>query len=96
MRHEILTRVKDLANWMDLGLRGDEHIEMDELDNLKQRIGEFLLTRNEVLIDGKAVKPILDRSNYIKVSISGIQILDQPARMEINTAIIWCNPHLSC
>ena len=41
-----------------------------------------------MLIDGKSVKPILDRSNYIKVSISGIQILQQAERMEINTAIV--------
>ena len=67
VRHEVLTRVKDLVNWMDLGLRGDEYIEIDELDELRKRIGEFLLTRNKVLIDGKTVKPILDRSNYIKV-----------------------------
>ena len=88
VRHEVLTRVKDLGNWMDLGLRGDEYIEIDELDELKRRIGDFLLTRNKVLIDGKSVKPILDRSNYIKVSISGIQILQQAERMEINTAIV--------
>lgn len=88
VRHEVLTRVKDLGKWMDLGLRGDEYIEVDELDELKRRIGDFLLTRNKVLINGKAVKPILDRSNYIKVSISGIQILEQPERMEINTAIV--------
>ncbi len=43
VRHEILTRVKDLEEWMDLGLRGDETIEVDELEPLKQRIGEFLL-----------------------------------------------------
>ena len=88
VRHEVLTRVKDLEKWMDLGLRGDEYIEVDELDELKRRIGDFLLTRNKVLIDGRAAKPILDRSNYIKVSISGIQILERPERMEINTAIV--------
>ena len=36
VRHEVLTRVKDLEKWMDLGLRGDEYIEVDELDQLKQ------------------------------------------------------------
>jgi len=59
VRHEILTRAKDLEEWMDLGLRGDEYIEPDELAPLKQRIGEFLLNKNEVRIDGKALKPIL-------------------------------------
>ena len=88
VRHEVLTRVKDMANWMDLDLRGDEYIEVDELDKLKQRIGEFLLTRNQVLIDGKAVKPILDRITYVKVGIGGIQLLEQPERLDIATAIV--------
>jgi hypothetical protein len=88
VRHEVLTRVKDIANWMDLDLRGDEYVEVDELDKLKQRIGEFLLARNAVLIDGKAVKPILDRISYVKVGITGIQLLEQPERMDIATAIV--------
>jgi len=88
VRHEILTRVKDLHVWMDLGLRGDEYIEVDELEPLKQRIGEFLLTRNPVLVDGQALKPILDRANYVKVGITGIQLVEKPQRLEVSTAIV--------
>ncbi len=88
VRHEVLTRVKDLEEWMDLGLRGDEHIEIDELEPLKQRIGEFMLERNEVKIDGVPGKPILDRTNYVTVGINGIQILEVPERLEISTAIV--------
>lgn len=88
VRHEILTRVKDLEQWMDLGLRGDEYIERDELAALKQRIGEFLLHKNEVRIDGEALKPILDRTNYVKVALTGIQLIENPERLEISTTII--------
>ena len=88
VRHEILTRVKDLETWMELGLRGDEYIEVDELEPLKQRIGGFLLTQNPVLVDGQALKPILDRTNYVKVGIKGIQLVEKPERLEISTAII--------
>lgn len=88
VRHEILTRVKDLGQWMDLVLKGDEYIEVEELDALKQRIGEFLLTKNTVKVDGVALKPILDRTNYVKVGIKGIQLLEKPERLEITTAIV--------
>jgi hypothetical protein len=88
VRHEILTRVKDLEEWMDLGLRGDEFIEVDELQPLKQRIGEFMLGRNKVQIDGVDGSPILDRTNYVTVGIKGIQIVEVPERMEISTAIV--------
>jgi hypothetical protein len=73
---------------MDLGLRGDQFIELDELEPLKQRIGEFLLQKNPVLVDGEALKPILDRANYVKVALTGIQLLEKPERLEIDTAIV--------
>jgi hypothetical protein len=88
VRHEVLIRVRDLEQWMDLGLRGEEYIEIDELDTLKQRIESFLLAKNIVKVDGEALKPIMDRSNYVTVGISGIQILEQPQRLEISTAIV--------
>lgn len=88
VRHEVLTRVKDLQYWMDTGLRGDEYIEIDELEALKQRIGEFFLTKNTVRVDGKALKPILDRTNYVKLSLKGIQLIEKPQRLELSTAII--------
>ena len=88
VRHEILTRVKDLEAWMDLGLRGDRYIEVDELEPLKQRIGEFLLTKNPLTVDGTALKPILDRTNYLKVGLTGVQILEAPERLEITSAIV--------
>ncbi len=88
VRHEVLTRVRDLEEWMDLGLRGDEFIEVDELEPLKQRIGEFMLARNKVQIDGEDGDPILDRTNYVTVGIKGIQVVDVPERMEISTAIV--------
>ena len=88
VRHEVLTRVKDLEEWMNLGLRGDEFIEIDELEPLKQRIGEFMLERNKVLIDGEADEPILDRMNYVTVGVTGIRIIEVPERLEISTAIV--------
>jgi hypothetical protein len=88
VRHEILVRVKDMEEWMDLGLRGDVYVEVDELEALKQGIGEFLLEKNPVRIDGKGIRPILDRTNYVKVSLTGIKLVEVPERLEISTAIV--------
>jgi hypothetical protein len=88
VRHEILTRVKDLEHLIDLGLRGKDTIEIDEFEPLKQRIGEFLLSRSDVRIDGRKVKAILDRSNYVKVGLKGIQIMDRPQPLEFTGAIL--------
>jgi hypothetical protein len=88
VRHEILTRVKDLEEWKDLGLSGDEYIEVDELEPLKRRIGELMLGKNPVRVDGKPLKPILDRTNYVKVGLGGLQLMEKPQRLEISTAIV--------
>ena len=88
VRHEILIQVRDMENWIELGLRSDEYIEIDELDDLTQRINAFLLEKNPVMIDGQSVEPMLVRSDYINIGVSGIQVQAQPQRLEQSTAII--------
>jgi hypothetical protein len=88
VRHDMLTRVKDLEQWMDLGLRGNEYIEIDEWESLKQRVGELLLNSNPVSIDGASVKPILDRIDFVTVSLQGIQIMTTPVRLELSSALL--------
>ncbi|MBW2192874.1 MAG: hypothetical protein JRF27_03695 [Deltaproteobacteria bacterium] len=88
VRHEVLARVKDLAAWIDLGLRGDEFIEADENEPLKKRVGEFFLKQDKVLIDGKQLRPILDRTAFVKYAMTGSTFLVQPERLPINTAML--------
>jgi len=88
VRHETLVRVKDLKQWMDLGLRGDEFIEVDEFEPLKKRVGEFLLEHSEVRIDGKQLPPILDRTSFVKYTMTRTFFIDKPERMPLNTAMI--------
>ena len=88
VRHEVLARVKDLAAWIDLDLRGNEFIEADENKELKKRVGEFFLKRSNVLIDGKKLRPILDRTSLVKYSTTASTFLEQPERLPINTAMV--------
>ncbi|MBW1815812.1 MAG: hypothetical protein JRJ60_01490, partial [Deltaproteobacteria bacterium] len=88
VRHEILARVKDLAAWMDLDLRGDEFIEADENEPLKKRVGEFFLKRDKTLIDGKQLRPILDSTAFVKYARTGSTFLVQPEQLPVNTAMI--------
>jgi hypothetical protein len=88
VRHEILVRVKDLAQWMDLGLRGEAFIETDEFDALKQRAGEFFLKQANVLIDGQKLRPILDRTSFVKYTMTRTFFIDRPERLPLNTAML--------
>lgn len=88
VRHEVLVRVKDIAAWVDLNLRGDQYIEIDEFDPLREKIGQFLLEQEKVLIDGKSYKPILDRVAFVESSMLRSRFIDQPERVPLNTAMI--------
>ena len=88
VRHEILARVKDLAAWIDLDLRGDEFIEPEENEPLKKRVGEFFLNRDKTLIDGKKLRPILDRVSFVKYSTTASTFVVQPEQLPINTVMV--------
>ena len=45
-------------------------------------------TKNKVLIDGEAVKPIVDRVNFVTVGLKGIKVVEPPERLEVSTAIL--------
>ncbi len=42
VRHEILVRVKDMMTWMDFDLRGDEFIEEDEFNPVREKVAQSL------------------------------------------------------
>ena len=47
-----------------------------------------MLAKNPVRIDGEELTPILERTNYVKVGLQGIQLLEKPERLEVSTAIV--------
>lgn len=88
VRNEILVRVKDMMAWMDFDLRGNEYIEEDEFNRLREQIGQFFLKRENVHIDGKRLKPILDRTAFVESSMLSSRFIEIPERVPLNTAMI--------
>ena len=88
VRHETLVRIKDLKAWMDLNLRGKEFIEVDEVEPLKKKVEQFLLQHSKVTIDGKQLRPILDRTSFVKYTMTRTFFIDKPERMPLNTAML--------
>ena len=88
VRHEILVRVKDMMTWLDFDLHGDEYIEENEFNPVREKIAGFFLDREKVLIDGKQLKPILDRTAYVESSMLRSRFIEIPERVLLNTAMI--------
>jgi hypothetical protein len=88
VRHEILVRVKDMMAWLEFDLSGNEYIEEDEFNPLREKIGQFFLGRENVLIDGQKLKPILDRTAFVESSMLRSRFIEIPERVPLNTAMI--------
>lgn len=88
VRHEILVRIKDMMTWLDFDLRGEDYIEEDEFDPVREKVAQFFMDREKVLIDGKQLKPILDRTAYVESSMLRSRFIEVPERVLLNTAMI--------
>ena len=88
VRHEILARIMDLENWIELDYQLDDIIKVEDQDSLKSQIASFLINRNKVLIDGEEARPIIDKIHFVKVALSGIQVMDAPVDLNYSSAII--------
>ncbi|MGB3647607.1 MAG: hypothetical protein WA992_03610 [Desulfobulbales bacterium] len=88
VRHEILVRVKDMMAWMEFDLRGDEFIEEDEFNPVREQVAQFFMEREKVLIDGKRLKPILDKTAYVESSMLRSRFIEMPEQVPLNTAMI--------
>ena len=96
VRHEVLVRVKDLEEWLDLEYELDDTIEVEQQDALKEKISAFLVNRNIVTIDGKVGRPIIDKIHFVKWSLAGIQIQEIKEPIDYSSAVIgviFAYPH---
>ena len=88
VRNEILVRVKDMMNWVDFDLRGDETIEADEFNRVREQIGQFFMERENVRIDGRRFKPILDRTAFVESSLQRSRFIEIPEQVPLNSAMV--------
>jgi hypothetical protein len=88
VRNEILVRVKDMMTWIDFELQGDDYIEADEFNRVREQIGQFFLARENVTIDGQRLKPILDRTAFVESSMLRSRFIETPERVRLNSAMV--------
>jgi hypothetical protein len=88
VRHEVLARVRDLQDWTDLGLSGGVTIGTEEQAQLKQRVLAFFTASNPLRIDGTPSKPTNSRAEFLNLSVSGVQVIEEAEPLDLSTAII--------
>ncbi len=96
VRHEVIVRIKDLEEWIPFKYKMNEYIPIEDKDSLLKLISEFILDHNPLLIDGDTASLMIDKVNFLKVSLAGIQILGPEEELPYNAAIvgvIMSSPH---
>jgi hypothetical protein len=73
IKSEIVVRVKEMAGWMELGLRDNVMIYPEEFAVVKEKIGQFLLAKNNLSADSKKLVSVLEKVDYIRMGAADIQ-----------------------
>lgn len=88
IRQEALIRVRDLEQWIDLGLDGLETIPEGIQEALLHDAATFFASANKISSDGETLEPIATRASFVEIGTSGITVVDEPRDIERNTALV--------
>ncbi len=88
VRQEIIVRPMDLQTWVDLGLRDDGVIPVDQQGVLKKQVAQFLSERNPVFIDGRRAEGRLDRIHFIRRTLRTTGIIEPPEDLDSKSATL--------
>ncbi len=88
VRHEVLTRVRDLQEWTDLGLTGGTTISVEAQARVKDRVRAFFAARNPLKVDGALSEPTSSRAEFLNITLTGLQVVEEAKPLDLSTAIV--------
>ena len=88
VRHETLIRVRDLATWVELDLPSDDGLTAPSKTRMSKAVKEFFLGLEPILIDGRPHRPTEARIQFLEVTPSGLQTVNDERTVNANTALI--------
>ncbi len=87
IKAEIVVRVKELTEWLDLGLADQTWIAESEFEHIRQKTGDFLASQNPLKVDGMLRSPVLDKVDFIRMGAEDIQAY-QPQQTQLQTTTL--------
>lgn len=88
VRHEMLIRLRDLEDWTDLGLGDARTFGKQDRAGIIRKAIDFLAERNPLTSDGTRLAPATSRAEFLKVSLTGLQVIEDDQPLDRSTAII--------
>lgn len=88
VRHETLIRVRDLENWIDLGIADADVLDAAAQNEIKESARAFFASKNPVEINGELVQATSSRAEFLTVSAQGLQIAEGGNELDLPNAIL--------
>jgi hypothetical protein len=88
VRKEIIVRPRDIQAWHDLGIDGQKVITVDEQDEIKNAVAQFLTDKSPLKIDGRLAEGRLDRVHFIQRSLRKTGVVDPPEDLDTTSATL--------
>ena len=89
VRHEILIRIRDLADFIKFEPTDIKSLQPQALEKIRAKAINYFQRQPQMTIDGQAVTPIIDKVNFLEADRKGVfQVIQNPQELDINSAII--------
>ena len=95
VRVEIIARPRDVQTWEDVGVGGLSTIPVTIQADVKQQVADFFLQNLDFTIDGEAIRPELDRVNFLERTLRTSTVISPPRDLDASAAtlgVIFLHP----
>jgi hypothetical protein len=95
VRVEIIVRPRDVQRWTDVGVEGLKTIPVAVQEDVKQKVADFFTANLDFTIDGKSIKPVLDRVNFLERTLRTSTVITPPRELDAAAAtlgVIYLQP----
>lgn len=88
VRHEAIVRLRDLSDWIELDLKPGVLISPGQQAQIQDTADRFFAKSNPVEIDGTSVQAASVRSEYLELSLTGVQVIEDSRYLDPSTAVL--------
>ncbi len=91
VRHEIIIRLRELETWLGYHYNFRSRLGTAVQDSLKEKVVDFLATRNMLTIRGQKKLPEIGQVDFVDFQLSGIQSIQDQREIPYYAAFIGVN-----
>jgi hypothetical protein len=88
VRVEIILRLRTLLTWLPLDIGSTGLISKNEQSAVQKRIGEFLISRTPLHVEGVAVTPLLDQLQFLRLNMAKIEAVQNVDATSVDTTMV--------